>query len=188
MGLGARLKAILVSKDEKRVEKRPERPSEKGENSASAPSFVSFFHKDEKTHHDDKLESIDKKLDDLLEIKKLYEDMLDWMVELAKKQKNIASEPVATSRDPSTRHVDESTDGSDRSILSPRLRQVLDVLSERGGEGLAKDVSVKTGLSVNRCSEMLSALHRANYVEKSHVGREVYYKMRNQPIVDIPRL
>lgn len=113
-----------------------------------------------------KLDLMDQKLDDLLEIKNLYEDMLDWIVQLAKSQRESKSRlDTSTSRD----KIEDS------SILSPRLQQILDIIKERG-ETLATEVSSDVGLSKNRCSELLNALYRANYVEKKRVGREVYYR------------
>jgi DNA-binding transcriptional ArsR family regulator len=116
---------------------------------------------------EEKLDQMDHKLDELLEIKKLYEDMLDWMVELAKESRN------RTNRDMSSTAHDTSID---QSILSPRLKQVLDVVKARG-EILAEDAVQSTGLSLNRCSEILNALYRANFIEKHRVGREVYYRV-----------
>ena len=150
MGLFGKLRQALVQKEKK--------PQKKEEKTVQAP-VVSF-------RHEEKLDNMDRKLDELLEIKKLYEDMLDWMVELAKESRS------RTSRDASTIHRDSSTDSS---ILSPRLKQVLDVVKEKG-EILADDGATITGLSLNRCSEILNALYRANYVEKHRVGREVYYR------------
>jgi transcription initiation factor IIE alpha subunit len=97
--------------------------------------------------------------------------MLDWMVELAKESRSRMS------RDTSTIHRDASTDSS---ILSPRLKQVLDAVKDKG-EILADDGATITGLSLNRCSEILNALYRANYVEKHRVGREVYYRYNPGP-------
>jgi len=97
--------------------------------------------------------------------------MLDWMVELAKESRN------RTSRDVSATPRDTSTDAS---ILSPRLKQVLDVVKDKG-EILAEAAAQTTGLSLNRCSEILNALYRANYVEKHRIGREVYYRFNPTP-------
>jgi uncharacterized membrane protein len=150
MGIFGKLKQVLVQK-EKKGEKKEEKPIHTNH----------IYLKSE-----EKLDAMDRKLDELLEIKKLYEDMLDWMVELAKESRS------RTSRDTSTIAREQSTDSS---ILSPRLKQVLDVVKERG-EVLAEDCAGITGLSLNRCSEILNALYRANYVEKHRVGREVYYR------------
>ena len=120
---------------------------------------------------DEKLDQINGKIDELLEIKKLYEDMLDWMVELAKNSRS------GTRRELSMTPRDSSVDTS---ILSPRLRQVLDLVKERG-EILAEEAVTSTGLSTNRCSEILNTLYRANYVEKHRIGREVYYRFNQGP-------
>jgi DNA-binding transcriptional ArsR family regulator len=124
------------------------------------------------SHHETthkKLDNVDKKLDELLEIKQLYNDMLDWLVELARQSKTQRS----------GERVDVSAMVSDKSgvmsILSPRLRQIYDLVEERG-EVIAEDVSESVGLSLNRSSELLNALHRANYVEKNRMGRKVYYR------------
>ena len=150
MSIFGKLRQAFIQK-----EKKPERKEEK-------PVQVSYV----PLKSEEKLDSMDHKLDELLEIKKLYEDMLDWMVELAKESRSRMS------RDTSTIHRDASTDSS---ILSPRLKQVLDVVKDKG-EILADDSATITGLSLNRCSEILNALYRANYVEKHRVGREVYYR------------
>ena len=155
MGIFGKLRQALVQK-----EKKPERKEEK-------PVQVSHV----SPRSEEKLDKMDRKLDELLEIKKLYEDMLDWMVELAKESRS------RTSRDTSAIHRDVSTDSS---ILSPRLKQVLDVVKEKG-EILAEDGATITGLSLNRCSEILNALYRANYVEKHRIGREVYYRFNPGP-------
>lgn len=150
MSIFGKLRQALVQK-----EKKPEKKEEK-----TVPiNHVSL-------RSEEKLDSMDHKLDELLEIKKLYEDMLDWMVELAKESRSRMS------RDTSAIRRDASTDSS---ILSPRLKQVLDVVKDKG-EILADDGATITGLSLNRCSEILNALYRANYVEKHRVGREVYYR------------
>jgi len=141
---------------EKKPEKKEEKPLQSSFNSLRA---------------EEKLDHMDHKLDELLEIKKLYEDMLDWMVELAKESRN------RTSRDVSATPRDTSTDAS---ILSPRLKQVLDVVKDKG-EILAETAAQTTGLSLNRCSEILNALYRANYVEKHRIGREVYYRFNPTP-------
>lgn len=113
-----------------------------------------------------KLDSMDQKLDDILEIRHLYEDMLDWLVQLAKNQRESKNRlDTSTSRD-------EDEKGS---ILSPRLQQILEVVRERG-EVVAVEVSDSVGLSKNRCSELLNALYRANFVEKKRAGREIYYR------------
>ena len=155
MGIFGRLRQVLVAK-EKKPEKKEEKPAQ--------TSYISL-------RSEETLDQMDHKLDELLEIKKLYEDMLDWMVELAKESRS------RTSRDASTTPRDTSTDSS---ILSPRLKQVLDVVKGKG-EILAEDAVQTTGLSVNRCSEILNALYRANYVEKHRIGREVYYKYNPGP-------
>ena len=113
-----------------------------------------------------KLDTMDQKLDDILEIKHLYQDMLDWIVQLAKNQRESKSRfDTSISRD-----KDEKG-----SVLSPRLQQILEVVKEKG-EVLALDVSDDIGLSKNRCSELLNALYRANFVEKKRAGREIYYR------------
>ena len=156
MGMFGRLKQAFVAKPRER-EKR------KVEKAVQAPRILN--------KSDEKLDQINTKIDELLEIKKLYEDMLDWMVELAKHSRSRTSrESSGTSRDTSV----------DSSILSPRLRQVLDLVKERG-EILADDAVTSTGLSTNRCSEILNTLYRANYVEKHRVGREVYYRFNPSP-------
>ena len=155
MGIFDKLRQTLIQK-----EKRPEKKEEK-------PVQISHI----SLRSEEKLDQMDHKLDELLEIKKLYEDMLDWMVELAKESRS------RTNRDVSATSHDTSTDVS---ILSPRLKQTLDVVKEKG-EILADDAAKITGLSLNRCSEILNALYRANYVEKHRVGREVYYRYNQTP-------
>lgn len=155
MGIFGKLRQAFVQKEKK--------PQKREEKTVQAP-VVSF-------RHEEKLDNMDRKLDELLEIKKLYEDMLDWMVELAKESRS------RTSRDTSPTPRDTSTDAS---ILSPRLKQVLDVVRDKG-EILADDAVSITGLSLNRCSEILNVLYRANYVEKHRIGREVYYRFSASP-------
>jgi DNA-binding transcriptional ArsR family regulator len=151
MGIFDKLRRAMAQK-EKIIEKKEEKPVQISHYSLRA---------------EEKLDQMDHKLDELLEIKKLYEDMLDWMVELAKESRS------RTSRDTSSINRDSSTDSS---ILSPRLKQVLDVVKLKG-EILADDAAAATGLSLNRCSEILNALYRANFIEKHRVGRGVYYRI-----------
>lgn len=151
MGMFGRFRQVFVAKPKEPEKKRVEKPVQ----------AMRIVNKSE-----EKLDQINTKIDELLEIKKLYEDMLDWMVELAKNSR------AQTRREPSTTPRDSSVDTS---ILSPRLRQVLDLVKERG-EILADEAVTSTGLSTNRCSEILNTLYRANYVEKHRVGREVYYR------------
>lgn len=143
-----------------------------------------------------KLDKMDTKLDELLEIKQLYNDMLDWLVELAKKsnQSNYRTDS-SISRDTSTNRALDSTippslpvfeggfANAGMPILSPRLQQVLDAVKEKG-EVLAEDVSTSVGLSLNRCSEILNALYRANYIEKHRAGRKVFYRI---PAIGAPK-
>lgn len=159
LGFVSRLQSVFVKKEQKQKKK-----SEKSDD--TAPILIPALSAP-KQKHDETLSRMEGKIDELLEIKKLYEDMLDWVVELAKNRR------VETSRESSRETVDSSTDGS---ILSPRLRQVLDAIRERG-EANADTVSDTVGLSANRCSEILNALYRANYLEKNRAGREVYYRL-----------
>lgn len=108
---------------------------------------------------------MNKKIDELLEIKGLYEDMLDWMVKISKK------EDVEGDRD-------VSREVSKESNLSPRLRQVIEIVRDKGELG-ASDLSEELDLSQNRCSELLNTLFKANYLSKKRVGRKVYYRVNS---------
>lgn len=108
---------------------------------------------------------MNKKLDELMEIKDLYDDMLDWMVKLSKKGD-------------AEKTREESRGTSKESSLSPRLRQVLEIVREKG-EVNASDVSKELGLSKNRCSELLNALFKGDYLSKNRVGRKVYYRVNS---------
>jgi len=109
---------------------------------------------------------MNKKLDELLEIKELYEDMLDWMVEISKKED-------LEGRDES-RQV--STKSRKVSNLSPRLRQILEIVGEKG-ELNSSELSEELDLSRNRCSELLNTLFKADYLSKKRVGRKVFYRL-----------
>lgn len=109
---------------------------------------------------------MNKKIDELLEIKELYEDMLDWMVEISKKDNEKSREE--------SRSV--STKGREVSKLSPRLRQVVEIVKEKG-ELDSSDLSEEIDLSRNRCSELLNTLFKANYLSKERAGRKVYYRV-----------
>jgi len=109
---------------------------------------------------------MNKKLEELLEIKELYEDMLDWMVEISKKED-------LEGRDES-RQV--STKSRKVSNLSPRLRQILEIVGEKGELNSSK-LSEELDLSRNRCSELLNTLFKANYLSKKRVGRKVFYRL-----------
>lgn len=112
---------------------------------------------------------MNKKIDELLEIKELYNDMLDWMVEISKK------EEIEGDRNQSR---DVSKESSKESNLSPRLRQVLEIVREKG-ELNASKLSEELDLSKNRCSELLNSLFKANYLSKKRVGRKVYYRAKS---------
>lgn len=117
----------------------------------------------------DILWEMNKKLNDLLEIKELYKDMLDWMVELNRNKENLKN------RDSSR---DVSIESSIESSLSPRLRQVVEIVEEKGELG-ASELSSEIGLSHNRCSELLNALYKSKHLSKNRVGRKVYYRVNN---------
>ncbi|MFW5895468.1 MAG: winged helix-turn-helix transcriptional regulator [archaeon] len=110
---------------------------------------------------------MNKKLEELLEIKGLYEDMLDWMVEISKKEEKKGREE--------SRQV--PTESRKVSNLSPRLRQILEIVGEKG-ELESSELSEELGLSRNRCSELLNTLFKANYLNKKRVGRKVYYRLK----------
>lgn len=110
---------------------------------------------------------MNKKLEELLEIKELYEDMLDWMVEISKKDGKRDQKE--------SRHM--STESREVSNLSPRLRQILEIVGEKG-ELESSELSEELVLSRNRCSELLNTLFKANYLNKKRVGRKVYYRLK----------
>ncbi len=113
------------------------------------------------------LSEIHRKLDELLEIKELYKDMLDWMVQMSEKRLGKDSG-----------NIPNVPEGSvEPSAFSPRVTQLLDAVKQRG-ELSAPQASEATGLSSNRCTELLNLLHRTNHVEKVRVGHEVFYRLK----------
>ncbi len=140
---------------------------EKSEEGALTVQKLKEDSKKEKTIQErELLWEMNKKIDELLEIKELYEDMLDWMVEISK---NEDLEGRDESRQVSTKSRKVSN-------LSPRLRQILEIVGEKG-ELDSSELSEELGLSRNRCSELLNTLFKANYLSKKRVGRKVFYRL-----------
>lgn len=131
---------------------------------SSAPTFGEFREIIKEDVRDLKdLSEIHKKLDELLEIKELYRDMLDWMLQTP--EKRVGKESGNFPNIPEC------------SGFSPRLNQLIETLKQRG-ELSSLQASEVTGLSHNRCSELLNLLYKANYVDKVRVGHEVFYRLK----------
>ncbi len=187
MGLSSFFKSLLSEgKSESEIKKQVEEAESKSQNketnvtansstsNVSASASRNNVRTQQKVKSQENLQKIEereilwemnKKIDELLEIKELYEDMLDWMVEISKK------EDVESTRD-------VSRETSKESKLSPRLRQVIEITQEKG-ELNASDLSEELDLSQNRCSELLNTLFKANHLSKKRVGRKVYYRVNS---------
>lgn len=181
MGLFNFLRSLLKGKNEDEIEEKVRAISEESADSselnvsAASNSDVSaqkMVERKENLHSINDREilwEMNKKLEELLEIKELYHDMLDWMVEMNRKEEG------ETSRNQSKT---VPTQSKKLSNLSPRLRQVVEIVDEKGEIG-SSDLSEEIDLSRNRCSELLNALFEADYLSKNRAGRKVYYRLNS---------
>ena len=117
-------------------------------------------------------EMILEKLDELLEIKELYKDMYDLLIRMSER---IGKESEYS------RTFGKDSEYSDTKPnlpeLSPRLEQIVEYI-KINGKASAQEISEYTGLSHNRCSELLNLLYKTGYLEKTRVGHTVYFRLK----------
>ena len=80
-------------------------------------------------------------------------------------------------RAPAHRHVDAVFDA----LADPTRRRVVETLA-RGGTVTASGLAAQLPITRQAVSKHLSALHGAELVTTSRVGRETHYKLRPQPL------
>jgi DNA-binding transcriptional ArsR family regulator len=80
-------------------------------------------------------------------------------------------------RAPAHRHVDAVFDA----LADPTRRRVVETLA-RGGTVTASGLATQLPITRQAVSKHLSALHGAELVSVSRVGRETHYKLRPQPL------
>lgn len=124
------------------------------------------------TKKDKEFELILKKLDELLEIKELYKDMYDLLIQMSKRIGKDSEYSGIFGKD-----SEYSDTKPNLSELSPRLKQIIEYI-KINGKASAQEVSEYTGLSHNRCSELLNLLYKIGYLEKIRIGHIVYFHLR----------
>jgi predicted HTH transcriptional regulator len=127
---------------------------------------------DYQTRKNKELELILEKLDELLELKELYKDMYDLLIKLSERIGKDSEYSRIFGKDSET-----SDTKPNLPELSPRLNQIIEYI-KINGKASAQEISEYTGLSHNRCSELLNLLFKIGYVDKLRVGHTVYFKLR----------
>ncbi len=134
------------------------------------PQIISI--PDYQTRKDKEFELILEKLDELLELKELYKDMYDLLIKLSERIGKDSEYSRIFGKDSET-----SDTKPNLPELSPRLNQIIEYI-KINGKASAQEISEYTGLSHNRCSELLNLLFKIGYVDKVRVGHIVYFKLR----------
>ena len=126
------------------------------------------------TKKDKEFELILEKLDELLELKELYKDMYDFLIKLSERIGKDSEYSRIFGKDSET-----SDTKPNLPELSPRLNQIIEYI-KINGKASAQEISEYTGLSHNRCSELLNLLFKIGYVDKLRIGHTVYFKLKEE--------